>query len=955
MNDTRVPTEPTAPAGQRAVPAARPLSGFVWLAVISATLAVGWFYGWTTRSSGANWHFPAEQRDYYNLLVDGWLDGHLYMKVDVPETLLHAENPYDPAKRPAGIALHDASFYRGHYYLYFGAVPALVTLLPFRLISGCDLPLGAAAITFTFVGFVAMLGTWLEIRRRYFSVTAPGWSVFAALSLGVVSLIPVVLRRTDVWELPIAAGYCFFALSIWAFLRSTMGSRLRWLAVAGLCAGLAIGSRPTYLVILAPLALGVVLQAGREDGTGLSWAKGLTRSLLAVGAPLALIGALLAWHNYARYGDPLEFGQKYQLSSMYEAREVHFGSRYVSTNAWLYLFSPARWTHYFPFLQGIVAPKSPPGYGGYADVYGLFANVPLVWLALLAPLAGRRAGRSIDAWLVFVSGSTVCLGGFLLFFFGAHGRYMVDFAPGAVLLAMLGLLVMEAQPHFRLALRLAVIGAFAYSIVFAALFSITATNIFAAKQPGSYARLGSQLNRFVGWTDRALGRDWGLVEGVCRFDPGQAGDRVVLLVLGRLPENEAFFYERLPGDLVRFGYARGTDVVALGPSLPIAPGSVHRLQFSSPTLFPPADCPLFAGADEPTVGFWTTRVHAVCDGRLALEAVYGAPVTDRPSIHVGRDLKNACPPGWLRADLADVSQGSPQLPVLRESLRGCLRFRVRLSESPSPVVYEVARRRTEFGAGAIFLHVVGDRVSLGWTGDQGAAYESPAWSARPGVHELELFLPRGPAQAGSLLPFALKFDSDAVPTGETSAAAEIAAPSFSELEVTGQSYILSAERFVEGADPLSVGRGPLILSLRLPSHRTGERDPLVTLGRSNAGDFLFVHYVDETHVRFGLDHWGSPVIWSEPLLLDYASAHQVEIGLDSLERDARSTVEFFGRGSLEMKVDGRIAWQREVDLFWPHPTERHVGSNPIGGSACSRRFTGEILSASRAIPGGQRP
>ena len=57
-----------------------------WLAAVCAL--VGCFYGWTARPEGVSWNFGQRQTDYYNLLVDGFLDGHLYMKVEVPEALL---------------------------------------------------------------------------------------------------------------------------------------------------------------------------------------------------------------------------------------------------------------------------------------------------------------------------------------------------------------------------------------------------------------------------------------------------------------------------------------------------------------------------------------------------------------------------------------------------------------------------------------------------------------------------------------------------------------------------------------------------------------------------------------------------------------------------------------------------------------------------------------------------
>ncbi|MFM9081720.1 MAG: hypothetical protein ACKOTE_16605, partial [Opitutaceae bacterium] len=132
--------------------------------VAALCAAVGWFYVWTVRSSGDPWKFGLEQRDYYNLLIDGWLDGQLHLKVEVPEALLKIKDPYDPTQRPPGLALHDASFFEGKYYLYFGAAPVVTLMLPFRLWSGNDLPLAGAVLSFVYGGFLVAGALFLDVR-----------------------------------------------------------------------------------------------------------------------------------------------------------------------------------------------------------------------------------------------------------------------------------------------------------------------------------------------------------------------------------------------------------------------------------------------------------------------------------------------------------------------------------------------------------------------------------------------------------------------------------------------------------------------------------------------------------------------------------------------------------------------------------------------------------------------
>src|SRR5688572_28498222 len=170
-----------------------------WL-VLAVCAIVGWFYLWTVRSSGESWEFGEEKRDYYNLLIDGYLDGQLHMKVNVPEALLNLRNPYDPQERPPGLGLHDASFYKAKYYVYFGAAPMFVLMLPFRVLTGMDLPLPVADLVFVYAGFLASVFLWLAVRRRYFLETPTATVLLGVLVLGLAGLCPVLLRRPDMWE-----------------------------------------------------------------------------------------------------------------------------------------------------------------------------------------------------------------------------------------------------------------------------------------------------------------------------------------------------------------------------------------------------------------------------------------------------------------------------------------------------------------------------------------------------------------------------------------------------------------------------------------------------------------------------------------------------------------------------------------------------------------------------------
>ena len=86
-----------------------------------------------------------------------------------------------------------------------------------------------------------------------------------ALALGLATGVPVLLPRSDVYEVAISCGYMLTMLAlgaIWCALHETE-RRWRWLAAASVAYGLAVGARPSLLfgaiILLVPVA-----QAWRE-------------------------------------------------------------------------------------------------------------------------------------------------------------------------------------------------------------------------------------------------------------------------------------------------------------------------------------------------------------------------------------------------------------------------------------------------------------------------------------------------------------------------------------------------------------------------------------------------------------------------------------------------------------------------------------------------------------------
>jgi hypothetical protein len=396
--------------------------------------------------------------DYYNLLVQGFRAGQLSLKKEVPAGLMQLADPYDPSANASFQFTHamlDLSYYKGRLYLYWGVAPALILFWPFVALTGHYLFQSQAVTIFCAIGFLASVCLLRALWRRYFPEVSVGVVAAGALALGLATGVPVILARSQVYEVPVSCGYMLTMLAlgaIWRALHEPERSG-RWLGAASLAYGLAVGSRPSLLfgavILLAP-----VVQAWRER-------RRVWPMLAAATVPITLIGLGLMLYNELRFDSPLEFGMRYQLNGDRQITRQFFNLRYLWFNFRVYFLWPARWSSHFPFVHDIAAPPLPAGYGSLQTPFGVLTNIPLVWLALAAPLAWRgRSGQtgSILRWfatavaLLFgICAVTLCL------YMYASWRYEVDFLPALLLLGVVGILGLERaladRPGWRRAAR----------------------------------------------------------------------------------------------------------------------------------------------------------------------------------------------------------------------------------------------------------------------------------------------------------------------------------------------------------------------------------------------------------------------------------------------------------------------------------------------------------------------
>lgn len=551
----------------------------VALAVLAA--AVAWFYLWTA-SEGRAFPLGAPQDGHYNLLAQALARGQLHLLVEPRPELLELVDPYDPAKN-APYRLHDASLYRGRYYLYYGVAPALALFVPFRLI-GVDLPESLAAAVFALAAFTFAALVLGRLMRSCAPGAPFGLRLVALGALALTNGMPFVLRGASVYEVAITAGVCF----LWAaaFVLSTSGDdgRVRpfRLALGSLLLGLAVGSRPSH-VFAAPLLLAIAIAALPAGAARRP--KTAAAALLPLGLVLGLLGA----YNAARFSSPFEFGTRYQLSGNHPHGLLWLDPRGVLPGLYFNFLAPPSLRLDFPFvfLERRYPWTLPPGYFGPELIAGVFLLVPFILVLAAVPsfLRRNRSARGpATVTLALLAGV-----GFLnplvtSFLIGAaNQRYEADFVSFLVVPALASWLLLRERlaPGSPAARRVAVIMGLALAWAAAAAVALSLTGYedsLRRGNPALFRRLAQHFEPLRVRLGRVLMRD---ARAVVRFRMALA-DRPAAtlepLVSAGSPAAQDVLYVRTLGPgLVAFVIRGGTGAEQATGPVALRPGHFHTV------------------------------------------------------------------------------------------------------------------------------------------------------------------------------------------------------------------------------------------------------------------------------------------------------------------------------------------------------------------------------------------
>lgn len=443
-----------------------------WLWWLPVLLAIAWIYAYFGSAGRPLKHWPVYMTEY-DMLSDSFRRGHTYLPIVPHPALVAAENPYDPVNM--NLWALDESYYKGRYYLYWGPVPALLQ----ALVKGAlriDWTLGDQYIVYVSWLVATLAITWWlpRLSARLFGHVPRLLLLACVIAYAFANPILHLISTGGVYQAAISAGQCFLWVGValaseMLFLAQTRRARFQnWLLV-GFVFALAIGSRLSLLLAIAPIvaftALLVAVSGEAQPTRRLRWRDALNAAVW-MGLPIAACLGGLMLYNKARFDDYFESGIRLQLSIF----PFRFSFAYFPANIHAYFFQTFNLSSEFPWLQqkgplrGSGLPEWMEIPAGYMDVephVGLLRVVPIVWLAPLAfaPLFGvlrpkfwRRRGQHsalfAQACLCFVVAATLSA----IPVWGLYVpsmRYLGDFTSGLVLLGILGGLALYAWSRTR--------------------------------------------------------------------------------------------------------------------------------------------------------------------------------------------------------------------------------------------------------------------------------------------------------------------------------------------------------------------------------------------------------------------------------------------------------------------------------------------------------------------------
>lgn len=223
--------------------------------------------------------------NHFALLAEAWLDGRLDLG----------------GPPPAHTGNNDFAFYEGRYYVSFPPFPA-VLIAPVVAVAGSAERVrdGQFFLWLAAVGPAVLYLALDQLTRLRRSRRSEAQNVALAALFGLGTVYWFSAEQGTVWFAAHVVGVGLCATYLYASIDAERP------LLAGIALGLGIATRTPLAFALPFFVWELWRRAEREDDPRASWRRGLTFAV-----PVLAVGALLLWHNHARFDDPWEFGHRH--------------------------------------------------------------------------------------------------------------------------------------------------------------------------------------------------------------------------------------------------------------------------------------------------------------------------------------------------------------------------------------------------------------------------------------------------------------------------------------------------------------------------------------------------------------------------------------------------------------------------------------------------------------------
>ena len=295
-------------------------------------------------------------RNQYELMAEAILAGRIDFAYGDEAELETLKNPYDPNERKeAGVTYHwDHAYYDGHYYMYFGIVPVFLVFLPYRIITGTALTTFRATQFFTAVIIAGIFSLFWLLSKLFFQKMKFGLYLSLSVAFSVMS-VWYAIAEPALYCTAISAAIALEVWSIFFFIWAVYfekkeNKQILFAGVGALFGALAFGCRPP--IALANIVVIPLLFVFLKEH---AFTRKLAGKLALAATPYLLVATGLMIYNYARFENPFEFGQAYQLTvadqSNYSLSINKAQLLRIITGSASNFFAFRRFTEAFPYFQ----------------------------------------------------------------------------------------------------------------------------------------------------------------------------------------------------------------------------------------------------------------------------------------------------------------------------------------------------------------------------------------------------------------------------------------------------------------------------------------------------------------------------------------------------------------------------------------------------------------------------